>query len=87
MKVYNKNELFEVDGILYEKETAFPSPTGDQNAIMLHWNGTAWELSGWNAFVDGDGKIFNGWELLYIANQDTILNNAITLMGLIERGE
>ena len=78
---------FEVDGKLYEKETAFPSPEGDQLAYMVRWNGKEWELSGWNAFIDEAGQTASGWECFNIGRALRVLGALLDIMGDIEEEE
>ena len=85
--LFTKENCFEVDGELYEKKNAFPSKQGDQNAIMLKWNGKNWEMSGWNAWVDNQGTVANGWEILRKDEQGAILFAVGELMSIIEKGE
>ena len=85
--LFTKENCFEVNGELYEKENAFPSKKGDQNAIMLKWNGKNWEMSGWNAWVDSQDTVANGWEALREGEQGVILFAVGELMDIIEKGE
>ena len=78
---------FEVDGKLYEKETAFPSPEGDQLAYMVRWNGKEWELSGWNAFIDEAEQTASGWEYLNIGKALRVLSTLFDIMSDIEEEE
>lgn len=79
--------IFEVNGKLYEKETAFPSSEGDQLAYMVRWNGKEWEISGWNAFTDEAGQTASGWERFGIGNALRVLSILVDIMGDIEAEE
>ena len=85
--VFDKENCFEVEGNLYEKETAFPSKQGDQNAIMVKWNGKEWVMSGWNAWVDSQGNVASGWENLRVGELKEIMFAVADLMTAIEKGE
>lgn len=78
---------FEVGNKLYEKETAFPSPEGDQLAYMVRWNGKEWELSGWNAFIDETGQTASGWECFNTGKALRVLGVLTDIMGDIEEEE
>ena len=78
---------FNVDGKLYEKETAFPSPDSDQLAYMVRWNGKEWELSGWNTFIDETGQTASGWECFNTGKALRVLSTLLDIMDDIEEEE
>lgn len=86
MKVFEKNELIEIDGKFIEKEWAFPDLEGDQTAIMLRWVDGKWEVSLWGSVIDGAGTVACGWEPSWLANRPEITAQVNGLMAEIEKG-
>ena len=86
MKVFNKEDLIEVNGKFVEKKWAFPDLEGDQNAIMLRWVDGKWEMSLWGSAIDGVGTVACGWEPTWRGNRPGITVQADKLMAEIEKG-
>lgn len=86
MKVFEKNELIEIDGKFVEKKWAFPDLEGDQTAIMLRWVNGKWEVSLWGSVIDGAGTVACGWEPLWMSNRPEITAEVDGLMAEIEEG-
>lgn len=87
MKIWKKEELIEVDGKFVEKEWAFPDLEGEQTAIMLRLVDGKWEISLWNAAIDGAGTVACGWEPGWVGGRLEAIAQTDRLMESIEKGD